>query len=410
MPTTISKHRFVAKLGVLAAVAVMGGNAMAQTPPGAIPVGPMFAYPEIEVAVKRDSNIALLPDATRQADTIWYLRPALKLEAKQGENVYDVTYRGEFGRYNDNTAQNFNNHDLNGRANMTLDARNNLKLGLQYENKVDPPGSLVGVATTPVPNNYIKSTGTGLYTYGAQDAQGKLELQGGYFDKVYQNNRTATIPLDMTQADYGGTFLWRVMPKTYLTATLKQSKMDYKQSTSTLDGTNTYQLIGVRWEATAATSGKFSIGNLNKKFDSAGKAAGRQDQSLPSWEGSVEWKPLSYSTVDFQTQQVANESTGLGDFSKNSTNRALWTHAWTSRITTKLGGSYSVDEFQNAPVASAGNANRRDKTKEGGLRVDYTVQRWLKFGAEYRYTGRDSNDNTADYNRGQFMLLLSGTL
>src|SRR3972149_8409125 len=75
----------------------------AQSPPGSIPVGPMFAYPSLEVAVRRDDNIAVQPDALRISDTIWYLRPAVRLEARRGANFYDVGYRGEYGRYNTQT-------------------------------------------------------------------------------------------------------------------------------------------------------------------------------------------------------------------------------------------------------------------------------------------------------------------
>src|ERR1700690_1244916 len=87
---SLVSRRAVAKLGVL--LCALAANAMAESPPGSIPVGPMFAYPELEVAVKRDTNIALQPDALRQADTIWYLRPTMRLEAKDGVNLYDVTY------------------------------------------------------------------------------------------------------------------------------------------------------------------------------------------------------------------------------------------------------------------------------------------------------------------------------
>jgi len=249
---------------------------MAESPPGSIPVGPMFAYPELEVATRHDSNIAMVPDAQRKSDTIWYLRPSVRLEAKQGVNLYELSYRGDYGRFNSQTTDNFEDHDFAARSDMTFDARNNLKLGLRYEDKVDPRGTL-NLAATPTPNEWRKPSITGLYTYGAEDAKGKLELQGGYYDKRYQNNRDlGTAALDHNNTDYGGTFLWRVMPKTYATFNLRQSVYDYRESAVTLDSTNTYALIGLRWEATAATSGKFALGHVAKKFDDAGRQAGRR--------------------------------------------------------------------------------------------------------------------------------------
>lgn len=402
-------HRATLKFGVLLFLGTLAPNALAESPAGSIPVGPMFVYPELEVAVKRDSNIALQPDATRKADTIWYLRPTVRLEAKQGVNLYDLTYRGEYGRYDSQKTDDFENHDLAARANMTFDAHNNLKLGLLYQDKVDPRGTL-NLAATPTPNHYRQTGATGLYTYGAEDAKGKLELQGGYYDKRYLNNRFATSVLDHNNTSYGGTFLWRVMPKTYATFNLRQSVYDYTESTVTLDSTNTDALVGLRWEATAATSGKFAVGHSTKKFDSAGQAAGRTDFSGLSWEGAINWKPLSYSSFDFITQRTVNDSTGLGNFTVNQTHQALWTHAWTSRISSKLSGSYSNDKFNNAPVLAVGGADRNDTTKSIGLRLDYGMKRWLKVGADYTYTVRDSNDNNFNYKRNQLMLLLSATL
>jgi polysaccharide biosynthesis protein VpsM len=401
-------RRAVSTLGLL--LGALAANAMAQSPPGSIPVGPMFAYPELEVAVKRDSNIAIVPDALRKADTIWYLRPSVRLEAKQGVNLYDVTYRGEYGRYDSQKTDNFNNHDLAARSNMTFDARNNLKLGLQYQDKVDPRGTLNLVAT-PTPNEWRQPSATGLYTYGAEDAQGKLELQGGYLDKRYVNNRFATSVLDHSQTDYGGTFLWKALPKTYATFNLRQSVFDYKDNAPLfLDSKNTYALVGARWEATAATSGRFALGNVTKKFDAAGHDFGRQDRSGLGWEGGINWKPRSYSSVDLITQHMPMDSTGLGDFTINETYQVLWTHAWTSQFSSILTGSYSTDKFSNAPIAAAGGADREDTTKSAGLRLTYSMQRWLKLGAEYLYTVRDSNDNNFDYKRNQLMFFVSGTL
>ena len=398
-----------AKLPILAAIISCATAGFAQTPPGAIAVGSMFLYPALEVAVKRDSNIALQPAATAKSDTIGYLRPSVRLEAQQGVNIYSLGYIGEYGRYNSQTTDNFENHTLAANANMTLDARNHLTAKLQYLDRVDPRGTLNLVAT-PTPNRYREPSVSGLYTYGAQDAQGKLELAGGYADKRYLNNRDVTSQLDHNTTDYGGTFLWRLQPKTYATFNLKQSKYAYKDPTSTLDSTDTFMLLGVRWEATAATSGRFGLGRQTKKFDSAGTAAGRQEFSGTSWEGGVNWKPLTYSSVDYNTYRRTFDSTGLGDFTVNQTHQVVWTHAWSSRVTSMLTGRYMNDQFSNAPVAAIGGASREDTTKSAGLRVTYNMRRWLNIGADYTYSTRDSNDINFKYNRNQYMLFVAATL
>ena len=398
-----------AKLSILAAIISCATAGFAQTPPGAIPVGSMFLYPALEVAIKRDSNILIQPAASAKSDTIGYLRPSVRLEAQQGVNIYSLGYSGEYGRYNSSTADNFENHALAANANMTLDARNHLTAKLQYLDRVDPRGTLNLVAT-PTPNRYREPSVLGLYTYGAEGAQGKLELAGGYADKRYLNNRDVTSQLDHNTTDYGGTFLWRVQPKTYATFNLRQSKYEYKDPISTLDSTDTFMLLGVRWEATAATTGRFAVGHQTKKFDSAGTAAGRQDFSGPSWEGGVNWKPLTYTSLDYDTYRRTYDSTGLGNFTVNQTHQVVWTHAWSSRVTSILTGLYMNDQFSNAPVAAIGGASREDTTKSAELRVTYNMRRWLNIGADYTYTNRDSNDANFNYNRNQYMLFVAATL
>jgi hypothetical protein len=367
----------------------------------------MFLYPALEIAVKRDSNIFIAPNAT--SDTIWYLRPSVRLEAQQGVNIYSLDYRGDYGRYNSSTADNFNDHALAANANMTFDARNRLTAKLQYLNRVDSRGTL-NVGSTPTPNEYSEPSVAGFYTYGAEDAQGKLELAGGYFNKHYLNNRSQTTQLDNKRADYGGTFLWRVQPRTYATFNLRQSKYHYTDPASTLDSTDTFMLLGVRWDATAATSGRFSVGRENKKFDGAGSNAGRQDYSGLSWEGGINWKPLTYSSVDYSTYRKTFDSTGLGDYTLTQTHQVVWTHAWSSRVTSTLTGLYVNDEYTRAPVAVVGGASREDTSRGVALRLTYNMRRWLNIGADFTHTNRDSNDPNFNYNRNQYMLFFAGTI
>jgi hypothetical protein len=330
------------------------------------------------------------------------------LEAKQGVQVFDFGYRGEYLRYDKSSADNVENHELNANGNVTFDARNNLKLRLQYQDRYDPRGSLPSI-TTPTPNQYEQTSLSGLYTYGAEDAAGKLEFTGGFNTKEYVNNRAATANLDQERTDMGATFLWRVMPKTYATFTLKQSDYHYTTTGTTLvDSKDTFYLVGARWDATALTSGRFAIGRQTKDFERAGP----NDFSGTSWEGGITWKPRSYSTVDFNTRRATNDSTGLGDFSIAQTNQAVWNHAWTSTVSSALTAGYSTDRFsRGVPTTGAtGGAERLDKTTSLGLRVTYAMRRWLKIGADISNTERDSNDPASDYERNQLMLLLQATL
>ena len=173
--------------------------------------------------------------------------------------------------------------------------------------------------------------------------------------KRYVNNRGAAEPSGHNATDFGGTFLWRVQPRTYATFNSKQTIYGvYNESlNATFGSTNTFGPVGLRWDARAATSRQF---------------AGRRGE-----------KPA-------------------------------WTHAWTRQISSKLMTRYATDKFSNFPIAAAGNADRSDTTKNLGLHLTYEMRRWLELGMDYPYTTRDSNDPASQYKCDQLMFFVSGTL
>jgi len=391
-------------LTVAAALAAAGPIAMAQSPPGAFMVGPGAVYPEIEFAVKRDTNIDMQPSALQRSDTISYVRPAIRFEARSGVQNYDLGYRGEYARYNSVTDYDYDDHDVFAGGDWTLGLRHNFKLTGRYLDKIDPPGSLQQ-PLTPTPSHYRQPIFAGFYAYGAQDAAGKLELQAGSYTKTYDNNRRdinnlpLTEALDHSRTDLAATLLVRVQPKTYATLTARQYVYDYTDVAPTKDSTETYLLAGLRWDVSTVTSGRIGFGYQTKEFDDV---AGPTKYSGGAWEGGLNWKPLFYSTFELATQKRTEEATGAGDFVVNQSTQLAWTHVWGSRITTVVTAARSKDKYSGI--------NREDTTWLGGARLLYAVQRWLELGADYAGSMRESNDDSFDYLRNRFMLLANFTI
>ena len=95
-----------------------------------------------------------------------------------------------------------------------------------------------------------------------------------------------------------------------------------------------------------------------------------------------------------------------------SLNIRLAANARTSSVSSALTGGYSTDRFSRGVPAggTTAGADRDDKTTTFGLRINYAIQRWLKAGADFTNTVRDSNDSNSDYKRNQLMFFLSATL
>ena len=288
---------------------------------------------------------------------------------------------------------------LIGTGDMVFSGRTGLKLRAEYKHGHDPRGSTDrGVSASP---DEFDNTGvSGVFRYGAPGARGRIEIDGSAFDRRYTNNRVSTAGSDRTTAGLGGTFFWRVMPRTELLAQVSHTNIDYQLATSTQDSTETRYLVGVKWEATAATTGTAKFGRQTKKFD----AAGRQNFSGNSWDVGVRWSPLTYSVFDFVSSKQAAESTGVGDAVVGKNYGVTWSHAWSSRLRTQALASFRNDAFAGAGVT------RKDDTTSFGLKVAYDFRRWLRLGAEVTHTERESNGVDLNYKRNLLLFTVGATL
>jgi hypothetical protein len=172
----------------------------------------------------------------------------------------------------------------------------------------------------------------------------------------------------------------------------RREKVDYSLSTSSQDSKETRFLVGVTWDATAATSGTVKVGQIKKDFDSVS----RKDFSGTGWEASINWKPVTYSAVDLFTTKSFNESTGVGNFILNKRYGTVWNHKWGSQLTSAVTLTRSDDEF-------AGD-ERKDKTDSLGLKLNYKVMRWFVVGGEYTSSKRESSQSIFNYKKNVFML------
>lgn len=353
--------------------------------------------PSVRLETRYDDNIHLSP-TKRTADQILVLIPALRLESRQGANTYALRMSTSIGQYQSNTADNTATYNLNAMADFDLGTRLRANLSGDYIDGADPRGS-TNNAVSSTPDRYHQVQGRGIFSYGARDAQGRIDFELGRRQRDYYNNRGTTAANDHAVSDAGATFNWRLGPKTTLLVQGKHSTINYKLPTSTLGSVENALLAGATWQATAKTRGTFRIGVVNKDFDDPTRAG----SSSLSWLGEVVWSPLTYSHVNLNFRRAPAETTGgVGDYIDNTTTGARWTHDWNSRFTTDASASYLADAYQGL--------TRTDNTQNYAFRATYKMRRWLSFGGDYAYSVRRSSDTNFDYQRNVFMLFLNAAL
>ena len=367
-------------------------------PPGGVPLGPLVAYPALDVGIGHNDNL-FSSNINKGSSTQTVVSPSVKIEAKTGPHKFDAAFRLDDVRYSSSPSDNYTAYSLFGTGDFVITGRAGLKVRAEYRRGIDPRGSTDrGGAATP--DEYVNQGVGGIFSYGAPGAQGRIEFDAAAFSRRYQNNRATTVVSDRDYNQLGATFFWRVAPKTELLMLAQRRSIDYALASSTQSSTEMSYQVGAKWEATAKTTGIVKFGRLEKTFDTPG----RTNFSGSSWDAIVRWSPLTYSALDFYTSKTTNESTGTGDFLITQNYGALWNHAWNSRLSTTAAASWRTDGFLGT------GGGREDKTGSLGMKVAYQWQRWMRFGAEYTRTERTSNINTFDYTRNLILFTVGATL
>lgn len=366
--------------------------------PGSIMLGPLKLTPTLDLARGYDSNV-YFRETNAVSSSYTVVSPQLKLESGPGQLRFDVTLRIDDARYDKTPADNYSNYGLTASGEITFSSRAALRLRAEHRHGSDPRG-FTDRATSATPDEWDNTGMEGLFRYGAAGAQGRIEIDAASYARRYTNNRQTTAAADRDTSQLGGAFYWRVRPKTELLVQAQYRRIDYTLSTSTLDSTEERYYVGVKWEATAATTGTAKFGQLRKTFDSNA----RQNLSAGSWDVGIRWSPRTYSVFDLLTSKQTGESSGVGDAIVTSNYQLVWNHAWSTRFRTQGLAGYRNDAF------SGGGVSRLDHVTTLGARATYDFRRWLRLGVEFTRTDRDSNSPGSDYGRNLLLFTVGGTL
>lgn len=357
----------------------------------------LYIYPEAMVGVGFNDNVRG-SNTNEVSSSITVLRPGVVAEMKHRGDRYTLGYTGNYGWYQNSSADNFNHHDfwLGGDNYFTTRAR--LGWGAGYMFRSDARGSTDVSTAVNEPNRWEAPVARVLGIYGAPKALGRIEVEASWMQKRYKNNRAVTETFDLDTSTLAGRFFYRVMPKTSLVFEARNTWNDYVSSASLNDNTYAKLLAGMSWDVSAKTTGSVKLGRAYKRFSSDG----RVDTSANSWEAQLVWTPLTYSAVRVQTAQDIVDSTGLGNFTNTRSLTAGWDHKWASYFTSSLSGTYVQAKYDGV--------NRDDDVVNLGLGVYRELGYNFRAGVSHNYTKRNSNLQQFDFTRNVTMFTLEFVL
>jgi len=384
----------------LLASAILASPAFALEPAPA-KVGPLQVIPQVNLQVGHDDNI-YSTDSNEVDSIITVVNPSVQAILEKGLDVYSLNYAIKHGSYEHDSADNYTDHDLSAQAYLDFNIRNRLELLARYLKTHEDRGTGLNQGSNATANDapveYDVTTLSAKYSFGAQDAKGRIEVAAELNDREYSNFRSQTAVKDRENSKVTGTFYYRVMPKTSLLFEVEHEDIDYDLSSVTLDSTETEYLFGATWEATAKTTGIFKVGYAEKDFDSAS----REDDDGISWELAVNWAPKTYSIVSFVTSKEEEETDGTGNYIDTTSWNLGWEHDWGNRIISRVGYGQSDSDYVSS--------SRSDESENYGVGVTYQLQRWLDLGLDYSYTDRASNQSGLDYEKNAIYFTVQGSL
>ncbi len=351
----------------------------------------IIVSPAIQLSSKHDDNIFLQDKIAVKSSWITELAPSLQIGTQQGVNYYTAKYTLKAGRYHSSRNDDYVDHLFNIDTHTEFNHRNKLNIKFDYLKLHENRGSGISDGTGRVsstPDEYNDTELFGSYTYGGDTAIGRIQLDASHFDRKYTNHRDKTRVFDRDEDEFGATFFYRVMPKTFLLFEARYKDISYDNTplrVSKLDGDEQTYQAGITWEATAKTTGIAKLGKTYKDFD----ASEFKDDDFTSWELGVEWSPLTYSIFKIKSSSEPIASTGSSTFIKEKVLDLSWRHNWSDRVQSNIRTRFSNRDY----ISSL----RDDDIEEYLFGMEYRFQRTIAFGAEYTYETRDSNIRGLDY-------------
>ncbi|MFK7955079.1 MAG: outer membrane beta-barrel protein [Lysobacterales bacterium] len=370
---------------------LLAGQTSAQE--AAVSVGRWDLYPTLGISVGIDDNLTLSSDAALSSEYL-VVQPAVRLETATRRS--DIRFQASIdkGEFFSSDRDDYQDHELSGQWRYRPGVRSDLLLRLARNRGHDRRGeglreNFLETLDRDV-DEYDVDTLSGRYTFGSDGARGRLAVFAEGRDKAYRNNRDITSLGNFDLRRLGAEFGWRFASRTSLLAQVTRTTTDYRFAN--LDGNERSAALGLQWDGTAKTNGRFLIGRLSRDFD---------DRELDGfsgsfWEVAAAWRPRQRAEISLLSRRSTDEAFGGANFLVREETSLAWRHNWRPRFVTALDISVLNEDFSPQ--------GRDDDIRRVGFSADYQFRRWLLFGAGVRRVERDSPVNRFDYSRNEVVL------
>ncbi len=339
--------------------------------------------PMLVIGAKNDTNI--FSASIDEVESIIYtVIPTVNFLMQDGVNQYIFDLGVESGTFESSSDDNYLNYNFSFTSHIEPSSQSRWDLSADFRSNTEPRGTgLTENASVAKPLTFDTQTAAATYEYGAQSTSGKLAFDINYFNKSYSILDELTISKNYASLLAGATFFYSTNSKTDAFIESNQNRIRYDvldSSGISRDSNDVKFLVGVRWEASALTSGNFKIGRQNKSF----LDSGREDFDGLSWDLGIELKPLSYSTVTFNSTRNAKDPNVEGDYIYETALNFSWQHDWSDKLYTSITFSDTKEDYSGVTVT------RVDDSQNIDVSFNYSVLRWFDVSLFFQYLDKES--------------------
>jgi len=348
--------------------------------------------PILNVISKYDDNI-YQQSVNKQGDTILKVSPSIDVLIDDGLNQYKLDIDLNSGIYSKNSDDNYLDSNVDFSAHFELSQRHRFDVLTSVSSQTEPRGTGVteGVGSAlPEPLTFKDDSIGGKYEFGALSSVARISFEAKAESKKYDNFRNVSKYRDNSSTKLGSSLFYKMDSATDLFVVVSRDDIKYdhiEDNSTSRDSIDNKISLGVQWGMTSVTTGIVKLGYQKKSFGDDL----RENFSGLSWEAEVEWQPLTYTSIAFETSRSAKDPTAQGDYVNQSVYGATWKHKWNQKLSSSLGVSFSKDIYTGI--------DREDEIVMASVSFSYLIQRWLEAGVFIDIKDNESTSEVMSFDK-----------
>jgi hypothetical protein len=357
-------------------------------------LGSWLFLPSLMANTSFDSNV-FASGANPQSETIFNVRPELRIKSDWNRHSFEAFAAGEFARYRRFSSEDHNNF-FAGAAGSADISRGFVAFGsVEYAKQHEERGTGESFAgfDKPVPFEQITGRASVARRFNRLTVSAGGAVDNYDYEDVTRDHGATPVDQDYRDRNVfslSSRVAYEISPMTSVFVEVGWNKRDFRTSPLNSDGWR--GTGGVSFELSRLIQGEAFVGYMSQNYDSPTIL----DVSSYTYGGNLKWMPTPLTTVTLLGERKIGESSFGGGFSSRikSDIGVRVDHELLRNLIASGRLGFEWDEFQGT--------GRNDEYVKAGASLLYLLNPYFSVSGDYRYTDFSTNaPGVNDYRRHQ---------